>query len=60
MVVASQSLANHDALASSILVTLDQIAPNPAAGMVYNAGLAPLANSAFAGGAAVGTGAAGA
>jgi hypothetical protein len=58
MVVASQSLANHDALASGVLVTLDKIAPNAASGMVHNAGLAPLANSAFAGGAAVGTGAA--
>jgi uncharacterized protein (DUF362 family) len=60
MVVASQSLANHDALAASILVTLDKIAPDAPAGMVYNAAFAPLANSAFAGGTAVGTGAAGA
>ncbi len=60
LVVASTRLANHDALAASILVGLQKQVPRVASAMDYNAGFAPLANRAFAGGIQVATGAAGA
>jgi uncharacterized protein (DUF362 family) len=60
LVVASTRLANHDALAASILVSLQKQVPRVASAMDYNAGFAPLANRAFASGLQVATGAAGA
>jgi uncharacterized protein (DUF362 family) len=60
LVVASTRLANHDALAASILVSLQKQVPRMASAMDYNAAFAPLANRAFAGGVQVATGAAGA
>jgi hypothetical protein len=60
LVVASTRLANHDALAASILVSLQKQVPRVASAMDYNAAFAPLANRAFAGGVQVATGAAGA
>ncbi|MDH5674494.1 MAG: DUF362 domain-containing protein [Myxococcales bacterium] len=59
LVVASNSLANHDALACSILVTLQNISGAAPAGMLYNAASASLFNTFFAGGAGVSTGEAG-
>jgi uncharacterized protein (DUF362 family) len=60
MVVASHNLANHDAVACSILVALNQMVPNAFGGMDYLSTMASGLNGAFAGGALVGTGAAGA
>jgi uncharacterized protein (DUF362 family) len=60
LVVASTRLANHDALAASILVSLQKQVPRVTSAMDYNAAFAPLANRAFAGGVQVATGAAGA
>jgi len=60
LVVASTSLANHDAMATSILVTLQNTSGAVPAGMTYTALLAPTLNGFFAGGAGVGTGEAGA
>ncbi len=54
IVVASQNLANHDAVASSILVTLNNIAGLAPTGMVYSADFAATANSYFAEGYSVG------
>ncbi|HKU38700.1 MAG TPA: DUF362 domain-containing protein [Polyangiales bacterium] len=60
LVVASDSLANHDALAASLLVSLQNGVLRTGGAMDYNAAFAPLANRAFAGGFGVATGAAGA
>jgi uncharacterized protein (DUF362 family) len=61
LVVASTSLANHDAVAASILVTLQNTSgAQPSGIMTYTPFLAPTLNSFFAQGTGVGTGAAGA
>lgn len=60
LVLASTSLANHDAMATSILVALQNTSGAEPSGMTYTALLAPTLNSFFAGGAGVGTGEAGA
>lgn len=60
LVVASERLANHDALGASILVSLQKQVPRTASAMDYTASFAPLANRAFAGGIQVATGEAGA
>jgi hypothetical protein len=60
LVVASTSLANHDAMATSILVALQNTSGAQPTGMTYSSLLAPTLNSFFAGGAGVGTGDAGA
>lgn len=54
LVLASDSLANHDAVACSLLVTLQQRGDSMALGMVYDPGTAPLFNSFFAAGTGVG------
>jgi uncharacterized protein (DUF362 family) len=59
LVVASTSLANHDAIAASLLVTLQNTSGAQPSGMTYSGLLAPTLNSFFAGGAGVGTGDAG-
>jgi uncharacterized protein (DUF362 family) len=60
MVTASSSMANHDAVASSVLVTLNKNVTRVDPGtMTYNASSAPSNNAFFAGGAGVVTGAAG-
>jgi len=59
LVLASTSLANHDALGASLLVTLGAMVPASSGGMTYNGTFAALFNSAFAGGTGVGTGDAG-
>lgn len=60
LVLASTSLANHDAVATSVLVTLQQKSGAQPSGMTYSGALAPTLNSFFAGGSGVGTGDAGA
>ena len=60
LVLASTSLANHDAVAASLLVTLQNTSDAQPTGMTYTALLAPTLNGFFAGGAGVGTGEAGA
>ncbi|HTU57593.1 MAG TPA: DUF362 domain-containing protein [Polyangiales bacterium] len=60
LVVASSSLANHDAMATSILMALQNTSGAQPTGMTYTALLAPTLNGFFAGGAGVGTGDAGA
>ena len=60
MVTASTSMANHDAVASSVLVTLNKNVTTVDPGtMTYNPSSAPSNNAFFAGGAGVVTGAAG-
>jgi uncharacterized protein (DUF362 family) len=60
IVVASTSMPNHDAVGSSILVTLNNTVSMVSAGtMTYSAASAPSANSFFANGFGVVTGAAG-
>jgi hypothetical protein len=54
LVIASTSMANHDAMASSVLVTLNKSVPVAAGGMMYSAGSAGLFNTFFAGGSGVG------
>jgi len=53
LVVASTSLPNHDAVASSLLVTLQKMVTPSGGGMTYTAAFAPLANSAFSNGTGV-------
>jgi uncharacterized protein (DUF362 family) len=60
LVLASTSLANHDAVGASLLMTLGAIVEPSAGGMTYNSGFASIANSAFAGGVQVAMGDAGA
>jgi hypothetical protein len=60
LVLASTSLANHDAMAASLLVALQNTSGAQRTGMIYEPFLAPTLNSFFAGGAGVGTGEAGA
>jgi hypothetical protein len=60
LVLGSSSLANHDALGASLLVTLGAIVPPGSGGMTYNGTFAAIFNSAFAGGTGVGMGEAGA
>jgi len=60
LVVASTSLANHDAMATSILIALQNTSGAQPTGMTYTALLASTLNGFFAGGAGVGTGDAGA
>lgn len=60
MVTASSSMANHDAVACSVLVTLNKTVMMTSAGsMTYNPSSAPQNNAFFANGAGVPTGAAG-
>jgi uncharacterized protein (DUF362 family) len=59
LVLASSSLANHDAVGASLLMTLGAMVTPEAGGMTYNSGFASLFNTAFAGGTGVGTGDAG-
>lgn len=59
LVLASTSLANHDAVAASLLITLGAMVPVSGGGMTYNTSFAAIANGAFAGGFGVGTGDAG-
>jgi uncharacterized protein (DUF362 family) len=60
MVTASTSMANHDAVASSVLVTLNKNISRVDSGtMTYNPSSAPQNNAFFAGGAGVATGDAG-
>jgi uncharacterized protein (DUF362 family) len=60
MVTASTSMANHDAVASSVLVTLNKNVTKVDPGtMTYNPSSAPQNNAYFANGAGVVTGAAG-
>lgn len=54
LVIASTSMANHDAVASSVLVTLNKSVPVTAGGMMYAAGTAGLINTFFARGSGVG------
>ncbi|MDD9938109.1 MAG: DUF362 domain-containing protein [Myxococcales bacterium] len=54
LVLASSSLANHDAVATSILVTLQNTSGATSSGMAYNPGFASIANGFFAGGTGVG------
>jgi uncharacterized protein (DUF362 family) len=60
LVLGSSSLANHDAIGASLLVTLGAIVPPGSGGMTYNGAFAAIFNSAFAGGTGVGMGEAGA
>ncbi|MFI5309447.1 MAG: DUF362 domain-containing protein, partial [Polyangiales bacterium] len=53
IVVASTALPNHDSVACSLLVTLQNQVPATGGGMTYTAGFAAFANSAFANGAGV-------
>jgi uncharacterized protein (DUF362 family) len=59
LVLASTSLANHDAVGASLLVTLGTMVEPAAGGMTYNGGVASLFNTAFAGGLQVAMGDAG-
>ena len=54
LVIASTSMANHDAVASSVLVTLNKSVPVAPGGMMYSAGTAGFTNTFFAGGTGVG------
>ncbi|MET0385631.1 MAG: DUF362 domain-containing protein [Polyangiales bacterium] len=60
LVLASTSLANHDAVATSILVGLQNSSGARSSGMAYTGPLAATFNSLFAGGTGVATGEAGA
>ena len=61
MVTASTRLANHDAVAGSVLVTLNKTVMMTSPGtMTYSPSSAPSNNAAFANGLGVPTGAAGA
>lgn len=59
LLLASTSLANHDAVATSLLAALQKSTGARPAGMVYSGALAPTLNGLFASGAGVGTGDAG-
>jgi len=59
LVVGSSHLANHDAVASSVLVTLNSSVRAASGGMGYSPALASFLNGAFARGVLVGTGEAG-
>jgi len=54
LVLASDSLANHDAVACSLLVTLQRRGDTMPSGMVYDPATAPLFNTLFAAGTGVG------